>query len=230
MIASLIQERRWRAVKAEEETAMAWTRWTESLSQTCQLGWTWPLPSCVPPCRQWHFTNRTLDAALSPKQSCGLCRCLLFAKLFLLSCGFESLLQQQSLPGRKPFSLCLSCIWRHCENLGAWRPLSNGELYLQNSWSISEIWPLCECVLREGKLIWNWALLEVSKKNTSLDDSAPDNRHWTICVAHTEEYLAQPSLNLPWMQHPCLIIAGASSHWRLSYPSSGWWFGWCLAM
>lgn len=88
---------------------MAWTHWPEPLSQTCQDGGTCPLPRAVPPCRQWHFTSRSLDAQLSPKQSCGLCRCLLFAKL-MLSCGFESLLQQWSLPGRKPL-LHLETLW-----------------------------------------------------------------------------------------------------------------------
>lgn len=215
MVASFIQERIWRTVRAGEEAAMAWTHWPESPSQTCQVGWTHPLPPSVPPCRQWHFTSRSLDATLIPKKSCGLCRCLLFAKL-MLSCGLNPCCSSSSCLEGNPSpsaSAASGDLVRTLEDKGLWtsqqwRILS--PKFLVCFWNVAIIWVCFE----GGKLIQNSTILEFSDEDTSFDVSTTDNSYWTVCGAHTEEDLAQPSLNLPWMQHPCLIIAGASSHQR----------------
>lgn len=50
----------------------------------------------VSPCRQWHFTSRSLNARLSTKQSLVWIGVSLFAKL-PLSCGCEYLSQQWAM-------------------------------------------------------------------------------------------------------------------------------------
>lgn len=208
---------------------MASTHWPESLSQTCQVGWTHPLPPSVPPCRQWHFTSRSLDSALSPKQSCGVCRCLLFAKL-MLSCGFESLLQQQSLPGRKPFCLC--CIWRPCENLGAQRPLAISAM--ENF--VSKIPGLILKYDHYVSVFWG-------RENLSRTQHFWSSRweHVTQCFHYWQQLLS--SL---WSSHrgglgsafPKFALNATSvldHRWsflssKVSPSPSGWLFGGCLAM
>lgn len=209
MIASLIQERIWRTVRAGEEAAMAWTHWIGFLSQTVRLDG--PI-LCHP---VFHHAGRGISAAdLWMQHSVPSNPVVCVGVSFLQSLCWVVALSpccssSPCLEGNSPLPLLhLETLWEPW-NTKAFGHLSNGEFCLQNSWSIFEIWPLCECVLKEGKLIQNSALLEFSDEDTSLDVSTTDNSYWTVCGAHTEEDLAQPSLNLPWMEHPCLLIAGA---------------------
>lgn len=110
--------------------------------------------------------------------------------------------------------------------------LSKGEFFLQNLQSALEAWPLCPCVLREEKLLWDSDHFWRPQAPTAClvaGASYPSAR-----VAHTEKASAQPLLckGKPFPE-PISNTASTFDHsWSFllsetRHTSPGWLAGWC---